>query len=286
VPRFTKRSFRYELIACGVDGHTLVGTKAAHVVPEDACFVREIDGARWHRCLRCDDWVVLPLPADPSRDHVESRDDIELPARGPILRDRIVLRVIAVDRAVHVTVFGLLAIALFTFASHSAALHRDYVNIMNDLSDGGPGASQARGILGYFSRVLSYSPSHLIRLGFLVAGYAALAAVEMVGLWRNRRWAEYLTSVAIAAFVPVEIYELSKGVSALKVAAFVINVLVLVYLVYAKRLFGLRGGYAAEQARRRDLSGWTAFDRADPGGPSRGTSGADGVASAKRSHEE
>lgn len=267
MPRFVKRSLRYELLVCGLNGHAIVGTDAAHVTSADSNFVREIDGARWHRCLRCDAWVVLPIPAQPGRDRIESRDEIELPARGPILRDRIVLRLIALDRAIHVTVFGLLAVALLTFASHSAALHRDYINVMNDLSDGGPGASQARGILGYFSRAFRYTPADLFRLGLIVAAYAALAAVEMVGLWRNRRWAEYLTSVAIAAFVPLEIYELTMGVSALKMLAFVINILVLAYLLYAKRLFGLRGGYAATRARREELSGWSAFDRAGPSGP-------------------
>ena len=82
------------------------------------------------------------------------------PARGPVLRDLFVLRLIAVDRAIHVIAFGLLAVALFTFAAHSTALHRDYVNIMNDLSGGDPGSTQARGLLGYFSRVFKYSPAH------------------------------------------------------------------------------------------------------------------------------
>jgi uncharacterized membrane protein len=157
----------------------------------------------------------------------------------------------------------LLALALFTFAANSSVLHRDYVNIMNDLSGGDPGSTQARGILGYFSRVFTYSSSHLVRLGLIVTAYAVLEAVEMVGLWRNRRWAEYLTSIAVAAFIPLEIIELSKGVSAFKVVAFVINLLVLAYLLYAKRLFGLRGGYAAERARREALSGWAAFDDAE-----------------------
>jgi len=264
VPRFYKPSLRFELIVCGLEGHALVGTDSANVTETDQGFVRALDGARWHRCLRCDDWVHQPIPEHPGREHVESRDEIELPARGPILRDRFVLRIIAIDRAIHVVAFGLLAIALFSFASNSTALHRDYVNIMNDLSGGDQGASQARGILGYFSRAFSYSPSHLIRLGLILAAYAALEAVEMVGLWRNRRWAEYLTSVAVAAFIPLEIFELSKGVSAFKIVAFVINVLVLAYLLYAKRLFGLRGGYRAEQARREALSGWVAFDRAEP----------------------
>jgi uncharacterized membrane protein (DUF2068 family) len=267
VPRFLKRSLRYELLVCALEGHELAGMSAAHVSSDDASIVREIDGARWHRCLRCDDWVVLPVPDDPTRDQVESRDEIDLPARGLVLRDRIILRLIAVDRAIHVVVFGLLAVALFTFASHSVALHRDYVNVMNDLSGGGPGARQARGVLGYFSRAFAYTPSHLVRLGLIVTGYALLEAVEMVGLWRNRRWAEYLTSVAVAAFVPLEIFELSNGISALKMLAFVINILVLVYLLFAKRLFGLRGGYAAERARRQELSGWSAFERSGPPDP-------------------
>src|SRR3954451_22682893 len=34
----------------------LVGLDARHVRPEDAVVAREIDGVRWHRCLRCDSW--------------------------------------------------------------------------------------------------------------------------------------------------------------------------------------------------------------------------------------
>ncbi len=262
MPKHFKPSMRYELVVCAVDGHELVGTDAAVVTDADRSLVREVDGARWHRCLRCDDWVRRPVPEHPGREHVEPRDEIELPARGAVLRDRIVLRLIACDRAIHVLVFGFLAVALFTFAANSSALHRDYMDIMNDLSGGDPGATQARGILGYFHRVFSYSSAHLFRLGLLVAGYAVLEGVEMVGLWLNRRWAEYLTSVAVAVFIPFEIYELSKGVSALKAIAFVINLAVLAYLLYAKRLFGLRGGWAAERARREASSGWAAIDAA------------------------
>ena len=40
-----------------------------------------------------------------------------------------------------------------------------------------------------------------------------------------------------------------------KVVAFIINALVVVYLLLAKRLFGLRGGTAAERAERRARSG-------------------------------
>jgi uncharacterized membrane protein (DUF2068 family) len=198
------------------------------------------------------------------RPRVPSRDEIELPARGPVLRDRYVLRLIAIDRAIHVLVLGSLAAILFTFARHDASLHRTYVDVMNDLSGGNPGESQVRGVLGYLGRAFKYSPHRLVQLGLLVTAYAALEACEMVGLWLNKRWAEYLTFVAITALVPFEIYELTISVSAFKVLTFVINSVIVVYLLVAKRLFGVRGGYRAERERRRVLSGWPAVERATP----------------------
>ena len=148
----------------------LVGVDAATVTPDDALVVRQDGDVRWHRCLRCDDWVRLTPPQKPGRERVETRDEITLPLRGAALRDRYVLRLIAVDRAIHVIVLTGLPIALFTFAAHDQALHHDYQNIMNDLAGGTPGASQARGLLGYFGRAFKYSPTHLRILGVRAAG--------------------------------------------------------------------------------------------------------------------
>ena len=52
-----------------------------------------------------------------------------------------------------------------------------------------------------------------------------------------------------------------------KVITFVINVAIVVYLLLAKRLFGLRGGHRAEVERRREFSGWPAIDRTTPPAP-------------------
>jgi uncharacterized membrane protein (DUF2068 family) len=256
---------RYELFTCAWKGHALVGTDAAKVTPDDALVAREADGGRWYRCLRCDAWLFAEIPEHPSREHVPARDEIEIPARGPLLRDRYVLRLIALDRAVHVVVLSVLAVVLFTFAKHDAALHRDYNNIMNDLSGGSPGESQVRGVLGYLRKAFQYSPQRLIQLGLVISAYAALEATEMVGLWFSKRWAEYLTLVATTALVPIEIYELTLSVSVFKVITLIINVAIVVYLLLAKRLFGLRGGHRAEAKRRHELGGWGAIERATPG---------------------
>ena len=86
----------------------------------------------------------------------------------------------------------------------------------------------------------------------------------MVGLWLAKRWAEYLTFVATTLLVPLEVYEITEGVSAFKVVTLVINVAIVMYLLLAKRLFGLRGGHRVVQERRQRLGGWEAIERATP----------------------
>ena len=93
---------RYELLTCAWSGHALVGENAAVVTPEDSIVVREVDALRWCRCLRCDAWLPVAIPEDPSHQRVPAREEIEVPLRGPALRDRYVLRLIAIDRVVHV----------------------------------------------------------------------------------------------------------------------------------------------------------------------------------------
>ena len=103
--------------------------------------------------------------------------------------------------------------------------------------------------------------------GIIGAGlfvYCLLLGFETVGLWRSRRWAEYLTFVETGVLVPYELYELANGISALKVVSLVINLAILGYLALVHRLFGLRGGAAVIEARRREASGWEALRRATP----------------------
>lgn len=255
---------RYELFTCARKGHALVGTSSRVVTIDDAALVREANGLRWYRCLRCDAWIPLEPPREPTQGSVPTREEITIPPRGPVLRDRYVLRLIALDRAVHVLVLSLLAVVLFTFAHNNASLHRDYVNVMNDLSGGSPGESEVRGVLGYLGRAFEYSPHRLVQLGLLIVAYASLEATEMVGLWMNKRWAEYLTFVATTVLVPFEIYELALGASAFKIVTLVINLAIVIYLLYAKRLFGVRGGHQVELERRRRLGGWPAIDATTP----------------------
>ncbi len=240
----------WELFACGLHGHDLVGTDAAEVRREDADFVRESDGARWYRCLRCDAWVVLDPPAEPRRQYLPPASEVQVPLKGRRLRDRYVLRIIVIDRVVHVAVLAALTAAIFLFAQHRTFLHHEYTKVLAALQGGvgGPVGNSHSGVVRDLDRLFALSTTKLYLAGVVLAGYTALLVAEAVGLWRARRWAEYLTLVETGLLVPFEIYELTGGVTALKVLTLVINLAIVLYLLIAHRLFGIRGGRAAALA--------------------------------------
>ncbi|MGW1073106.1 DUF2127 domain-containing protein [Streptomyces sp. NPDC002537] len=268
-----KRKLWYELIECGLHGHRLVGTDAARLRPADALVARETDdGVRWHRCLRCDAWLPLPPPDTPGSETPPDRDAIELPLRGKPLRDRYVLRLIAIDRLVHFLVLGVLAVAVFAFAGERKRLKDPFYRILDALQNGvgGPSGRSGHGFLGELDRAFTAHTSTLWIVGAVIAAYALLEGVEAVGLWHAKRWAEYLTFIATTVLLVPEIYELTGRVSATKVLTLVINLAVVVYLLHAKRLFGLRGGALAEEAVRARDMGWHALERVYPGRPAPG----------------
>lgn len=266
-PRRLRPRFRYELLSCGLTGHELVGTDAAQLREEDAIFARAdpATGVRWHRCVRCDSWLALAPPRDPTREYPPDREQVALPLRGRPLRDKYVLRLIALDRALHFVILVALAVALWAIASHRASLQHTYYRVLLDIHGavGGP-TSSGKGILHDLSHVFSLRDNDIRLLGFVAGGYAVLEGIEAVGLWLRKRWAEYLTFVATSILLVPEIYELTGTITVFKILALVINIAVVVYLLLAKRLFGLRGGGARERAEVARDSGWEALERTTP----------------------
>jgi uncharacterized membrane protein (DUF2068 family) len=265
-PRLFRPRFHWELLVCGVHGHELIGTDAAHLRPEDAIVARELGGIRWYRCVRCDSWLPLLPPAKPKRDLSPAREEIELPLRGKALRDKVVLRLIAIDRAIHFLVLGLLAAAVILFAAHEVRVRDVFYRVVNAVqgTNVSPAHPSHGGFLHTLEHLFTLKSSTLYLVAAAAAAYATLEGAEAVGLWFQRRWAEYLTFVATLVFLPYEIYELLRTVTPLKVAALALNLLIALYLLFAKRLFGLRGGGAAEERAREAEVGWAALERTAP----------------------
>ncbi len=125
----------------------------------------------------------------------------------------------------------------------------------------------------WLDRLINLDGGHVWVLALMALGYAALEAVESFFLWRGKRWAEYLTVVATAAFLPLELYELTEKVSALKIAALAVNLAILAYLIWTKRLFGVRGGFSALENERAADVDWNSLHTRAPISPAASISG-------------
>lgn len=79
------------------------------------------------------------------------------------------------------------------------------------------------------------SDSKLWLFAFAAAVYSGIRFAEGWGLWFERRWAEWVTVVGAAIYVPVEIYELTISITVIKVTLLVLNILIVVYLCQALR---------------------------------------------------
>ena len=79
--------------------------------------------------------------------------------------------------------------------------------------------------------------SHVNVVAIAAIAYAVLEGTEGVGLAMRRRWAEYLTVIATGLLIPYELYEVIRHVTLFRVGALLLNLAVVGYLAYRKRLF-------------------------------------------------
>jgi uncharacterized membrane protein (DUF2068 family) len=85
---------------------------------------------------------------------------------------------------------------------------------------------------------MSESKVHALRL--LTFTYAAVFAVEGVGLWMQKRWAEWLTTIITGSLIPLEIWEFLHRPNLGKAAVVIANAAIVAYLVWHVRKKGRR----------------------------------------------
>jgi uncharacterized membrane protein (DUF2068 family) len=86
-----------------------------------------------------------------------------------------------------------------------------------------------------FSKMTNMSPNTIKAWGIGTFFYSLLFLIEGVGLLLQKRWAEYFTVFVTGSFVPLEVYELIKKFSAIKVLVLISNVAIVFYLVWKLR---------------------------------------------------
>jgi uncharacterized membrane protein (DUF2068 family) len=117
-------------------------------------------------------------------------------------------------------------------------------------------------LVGLLHTALTLSSRTLLLLAIGLALYAVVEVVEGTGLWLARRWGEYFAMIATCAGLPLECYDLSRHLTATALVLLILNLALVLYLVLTKRLFGVRGGKRAYDARLRSESILEAAERA------------------------
>jgi uncharacterized membrane protein (DUF2068 family) len=207
-------------------------------------------GEAW-RCLRCGDFVLGEPHGSGPAEHAP------LVPRGKVLRDLFILRFLAIERAVRGVFIVLVAAAVWKFSNSQDSVRKlfdEYLDVFRPVFKHFHYDLDHSPIVGTIQKTFGYKHSTLVLVAVLLLAYALIELVEAGGLWYAKRWAEYLTVVATAAFLPLEIYELTEHISWLKIATLVLNILAVLYIALAKRLFGLRGGRKAFDEERESAS--------------------------------
>jgi len=185
--------------------------------------------------------------------------------RGKEVRSKLILRLFALERFLRAIIFGVTAFGLWRYRYSRNAIERAFdreLPIIRDLfRQLGFNIDHSK-FVGLLQHALTLSNGSLTLLAAGAAGYAVLEIVEGTGLWLARRWGEYFAMVATSLGLPLEIYDLTRKVTVTALALFGINLALVLYLVIAKRLFGIRGGKAAYDARLRSESVLEAARRA------------------------
>jgi len=232
----------WNLRSCSRNGHVTYA-------PDEPVYRAKLEantplGDAW-RCLRCGTYVLgEPHGCGPA-------DDAPLLLRGKALRSAFILRLLAIERWIRGAVVVLLGVAVFKLRSTEVSLKQLFEKDLRSLK---PFFNQIHfnvsdsKTVDAIENALNANPNTLNLIASGLVFYGLLQLVEGVGLWSLKRWGEYVAVVGTTLFIPLEIYEIVEGATWLKVVALVVNVAAVLYLLIAKRLFGLRGGHRAYQA--------------------------------------
>jgi uncharacterized membrane protein (DUF2068 family) len=236
----------WSLYRCGRVGHITFAPDEPHLREH---MRGEAGSAELWQCLRCGTYVPgLPDGSGPAADAPSVR-------RGKQIRGDLILKLFAIERAIRFVLFGAVAFGIWRFAnsrSIAQALNKD-IPIVRDFARE-LGFTLNHALLERFRSLLHISESNLRLLALGVTGLAIVSAIEAFALWQAKRWGEYFAMIVTSLGLPFEVYELSKAVTITKVVLFLLNVLLVAYLVYSRRLFGARGGKEAYEARLRAAS--------------------------------
>lgn len=226
----------FALRSCGLHGHATFAPDETELA--DRLRVETPVGEAW-RCLRCETFVV---GAPRGRGPADTAPEVP---RGRLLRDRTLMRLLAVERVIRALVILLAAAGVFKLRSARTELQQKFeaeLPLIRPLGDQIGWNLDDSKIVRHIAEAFTLSETTLLWIAVGLIAYALIELIEAVGLWSMKRWGEYFAVIATGAFLPLEIYELTEKVTTLRLLAVLINVIAVMWLLWSKRLFGLNGG--------------------------------------------
>jgi uncharacterized membrane protein (DUF2068 family) len=110
-------------------------------------------------------------------------------------------------------------------------LHKDVGDELGALADHLRFNPESRLVNIILDRASLLNDPILRRIGILAFAYSAVSYVEGIGLYFERVWAEYLTLIITASFLPFEIIEIYRRQTWFRFSLLAVNLLVFLYLL-------------------------------------------------------
>ncbi|MFP5227217.1 MAG: DUF2127 domain-containing protein [Acidobacteriota bacterium] len=130
--------------------------------------------------------------------------------------------------------FKLLQGALFVLLGIGAIrlLHKDLMQVAEHFILAMRFDPEGRFVNLFMDKVAMIDPHRLKQISAAIFGIATLDLVEGTGLVLEQVWAEYVTLVLTASFLPWEFFEVMRRATWMRLGLLVINLAVVFYLVY------------------------------------------------------
>jgi uncharacterized membrane protein (DUF2068 family) len=110
-------------------------------------------------------------------------------------------------------------------------LHKDVGDLLEQLANHLRFNPESRLVNFILEKASLVDDRMLRRIGELGFIYAGLDLLEGTGLYLEKAWGEYLTLAITASFLPLEIFEVMRRLTWIRVSLLTVNMLVLFYLL-------------------------------------------------------
>jgi uncharacterized membrane protein (DUF2068 family) len=93
----------------------------------------------------------------------------------------------------------------------------------------------------HFPRIFIEAAGHiddtrLMSLAAFAGVYGLVRFIEAWGLWHKRAWAEWFAIISGSIYLPIEVYEIWEHTTGMRVIVFLVNAVIVGYLVYVRLL--------------------------------------------------